>query len=95
MTMSMRRKCLLAVLVTAFVALYPYFGAMDMCDAGACPMAVHSVGFSAVCLIVALAAVPRIRAVSELRLRYQAHESRPLQVFSSPDPPPPRLSPAR
>jgi hypothetical protein len=94
MTMSMRRKYLLAVLVTAFVALYPYFGAMDMCDAGECPMAAHSVGFSAVCLIVMLAAVPRMRAISELRLRYQARESRPLQV-SSPDPPPPRLSPAR
>jgi hypothetical protein len=94
--LTLRRTYLftLAMLVAAFVALYPYLDSMQMCDSGECPLAAHSasVGFSAVgCLIVAvLASAPTMRAVSALRMRGAASEQRPLQVFSSPDPPPPR-----
>jgi hypothetical protein len=85
----------LAMLVAAFVALYPYLDAVQMCDSGECPMAAHSAsgGFSAAgCFIVAvvLASAPAMRALSTLQLRGAASEQRPLQVFSSPDPPPPR-----
>jgi hypothetical protein len=92
----MRRTYLfaLAVLVAAFVALYPYWGAVGMCDLGDCPPMVHSAsgGFSAACclIVAALAAAPTMRAVSKLLVRGAAPELRPVQVFSSPDPPPPR-----
>ena len=97
MVLAVRRTYLfaLATLVAAFVALYPYLDSMQMCDSGECPMAAHSssAGASAAgCLIVAvLASVPTLlRAVSTLRMRDAASDQRPLQVFSSPDPPPPR-----
>jgi hypothetical protein len=97
--LTVRRTYLfaLALLVAAFVALYPYLDSMQMCDSGECPMAAHSsasVGFSAAgCLIVAvLASVPTmVRALFALRMSGAASEQRPLQVFSSPDPPPPRF----
>jgi hypothetical protein len=85
----------LAFLVAAFVALYPYLGSMGMCDSGECPQIVHSAsgGFSIACLIAAvLVAVPVLRAVSALGWRSATSELRPIQVFSSPDPPPPRSS---
>jgi hypothetical protein len=96
LTVSRTYLLALAVLVAAFVALYPYLESMEMCDSGECPMAAHSsasVGFSAAgCLVVAvLASVPTmVRALSALRMSGAASEQRPLQVFSSPDPPPPR-----
>jgi hypothetical protein len=84
----------LAMLVAAFVALYPYLDSVQMCDLGECPMAAHSapVGFSAAgCLIVAaLVSAHTMRTVSRLLMRSAVSELRPLQVFSSPDPPPPR-----
>jgi hypothetical protein len=81
----------LAVLVAAFVAMYPYLGAHDMCDSGNCPVMVSSSASGSVaCLVVVLAAAPVILAVLRTRLRGAASEPRPLQVFSSPDPPPPR-----
>ncbi len=94
--LTVRRTYLLALalLVAAFVALYPYLDSMEMCDSGECPMATHSAaGFSAVgCLIVAVvaSAPTMVRALSALRMSGAASEQRPLQVFSSPDPPPPR-----
>ena len=97
MVLTAKRTYLLALalLVAAFVALYPYLDSMDMCDSGECPMAAHSAsaGISAAgCLIVAvLASVPTlVRALSALRMSGAASEQRPIQVFSSPDPPPPR-----
>jgi hypothetical protein len=83
----------LAVLVATFVAMYPYLGAHDMCDSGKCPMVTQSAsgGASMACLVVALVATTALaRFVPQLRLRGPASASRPLQVFSSPDPPPPR-----
>ena len=96
-TLNTRRTTLmvLALLVTAFVALYPYLGSMGMCDSGECPQIVHSAsqGFSTACLIAAvLVVVPVLRAVSALGWRSATSELRPIQVFSSPDPPPPRSS---
>jgi hypothetical protein len=93
--LTIRRTYLfaLAILVTAFVALYPYLGAKDMCDSGKCPMVTQSTsgGVSTACLIVALVAAPALmRFGSERRLRGATSELRPIQVFSSPDPPPPR-----
>ena len=86
---------LLAFLVAAFVALYPYLGSMGMCDSGECPQIVHSAsqGFSTACLIAAvLVVVPVLRAVTAFGWRSATSELRPVQVFSSPDPPPPRSS---
>ena len=81
----------LAVLITIFVAMYPYLDAHDMCDSGNCPpMVSSSVAGSGACLVVVLAAVPVMLALLRSRLRGAASEPRPLQVFSSPDPPPPR-----
>jgi uncharacterized membrane protein len=93
LVVSLRRTYLfsLVVIVTAFMALYPCLGAMEMCDSGECPMAMHSsVGISTACLVVVLAAAPVVLFALRLHLRRAASELRPLQVFSSPDPPPPR-----
>jgi hypothetical protein len=83
----------LATLVAAFVALYPNLGAMEMCDSGECPQIVQSAsgGFSTACLIAAvLVVVPLLRAAIAFGWRSATSELRPIQVFSSPDPPPPR-----
>ncbi len=95
--LNSRRTALvvLSFLVAAFVALYPYLGSMGMCDSGECPQIVHSAsqGFSSACLIAAvLVVVPVLRAVSASVWRSATSELRPIQVFSSPDPPPPRSS---
>ena len=95
-TLNARRTALilLAFLVAAFVALYPYLGSMGMCDSGECPQIVHSAsgGVSAACLIAAvLVVVPVLRAVTSFGWRNATSELRPIQVFSSPDPPPPRF----
>jgi hypothetical protein len=85
----------LAVLVAAFVALYPYLGSMGMCDSGECPQMVHSAsgGVSTACLIAAaLVVVPVLRTVTAFGWRGATSELRPMQVFSSPDPPPPRIA---
>ena len=93
MALTVQRTCLfaLAMLVAAFVSLHPYWDAEGMCDSGACPQMVHSsAAGSGACLVVVLAAAPVMQAVLRSRLRGTASERRPLQVFSSLDPPPPR-----
>jgi hypothetical protein len=95
--MPLRRTLLiaLAVLVAAFVALYPYLGSMEMCDSGECPYVAHSAsgGFSTACMAVAvLAVVAVLRVAAAFRSSGAAAELRPLQIHSSPDPPPPRPS---
>jgi hypothetical protein len=102
-TLNPRRTTLvvLAFLVTTFVALYPYLGAMEMCDSGECPYAVQSShagsgGFSAVCLVAVVAAATLLRAVAGLCWsRLSAADLRPAQLYLSPDPPPPRISLSR
>jgi hypothetical protein len=92
-TLSRTYLIVVATLVAAFVALYPYLGAMEMCDSGECPQIVQSAsgGFSTACLIAAvLVVVPVLRAATAFGWRGATSELRPIQVFSSPDPPPPR-----
>jgi hypothetical protein len=88
----------LAVLVAAFVALYPYLGNMEMCDLGECPYAAQSSSHTApttptsVCVSVVLSAFPAMLAFALLRRRHlPASDSRPTELYLSPDPPPPRF----
>jgi hypothetical protein len=88
---------ILAVLVAAFVALYPYLGAMEMCDSGECPYAAQSShtttssGLASACLIAVLSAFPAVLAFALFRGRLlPAADKRPTQLYLSPDPPPPR-----
>lgn len=102
--LTIRRTHLLAfgVLVTAFVSLYPYLGAMEMCHFGECPYAAQSstqssaasTGLGGLCLSAVLAASSAgILAFPMLRGRRLFEErSRPAQFFLSPDPPPPQFS---
>jgi hypothetical protein len=98
-TLNLRRAHLivLAVLVIAFVALYPYLGAAEMCNPGACPYATHSshaasAGFSALCLGAVLSAICAVLApIASRGRRSVVADSRPMQLYSSPDPPPPRF----
>jgi hypothetical protein len=87
----------LAFLVTAFVALYPYLGSMEMCDFGECPYAAQSsshtssAGLVSVCVSAVLSAVPAVLAFALFRgRRLPAANSRSTQFYLSPDPPPPR-----
>jgi hypothetical protein len=86
----------LAVLVAAFVALYPYFGAMDMCDSGECPYAMQSShtassGFVSACVSAVLSTLPALLTFALFRgRRLPALDERPTQLYLSPDPPPPR-----
>lgn len=84
----------LAILVAVFVALYPYLGGADMCDHSECPYAAHSAsgGFSTVCLIAVLAVVPAVRTLAKSQPRGATLVTRPVELFLSPDPPPPRIS---
>jgi hypothetical protein len=92
----------LAILVTAFVALYPYLGAMEMCHSGECPYATQpstqsstaSTGLAGLCLSAVLAVSSAgILAFAMLRGRHRLDEiSRPSQFLLSPDPPPPQFS---
>ena len=85
----------LVVLVAAFVALYPYLGAMEMCDSGECPMAVHSasIGFSTTCLVaVVVASSATVLGFAAARGRRVAtSDTRPMEFYLSPDPPPPQF----
>ncbi len=98
-TLNLHRAHLivLAVLVAAFVALYPSLGAAEMCDAGECPYAMHSsntasAGFSALCLVAVLSAIPAVLAHIAFRGRRSIiADPQPTQLYSSPDPPPPRF----
>jgi uncharacterized membrane protein HdeD (DUF308 family) len=83
----------LAFLVAAFVALYPYLDSMGLCDSGEFPQIVHSASgeFSTACLIAAvLVVVPVLRGATAFGSRSATSELRPINVFSCPDPPPPR-----
>ncbi len=89
----------LATLVATFVALYPYLGNVGMCEAGECPYAAQSsshtasAGVASVCVSAVLLAFPAVLAFALLRgRRLPAGTSRPMQLYLSPDPPPPRLS---
>lgn len=104
--LTLRRTYLVAfaVLVTVFVAFYPYLGAMGHCgDHGEeCPYAAQSshttsAGFMATCLSAALAVSSvAVLALSILyRRRVIGNDTRPVGVFLSLDPPPPRLSLSR
>lgn len=87
----------LAVLVAAFVALYPYLGTMEMCVFGECPYAMQSSSHTssagvATCLTTVLAtATVAGFAFAMLRGRRVLAEDRyPTQLYFTPDPPPPR-----
>ena len=87
----------LAALVAVFVALYPYLGNMGMCDSGECHYAAQSsshtssAGLASVCVSVVLSAVPAVLAFALLRgRRVVAANWRPVQLYLSLDPPPPR-----
>ncbi len=89
----------LAVIVTTFVALYPYLTGMDSCGTGECPYAMQSshgasVGVAAACVTAVLAASFTAAFVSfAFRGRsIMSVEDQPSQLYLSPDPPPPRRS---
>ena len=73
----------LAILVAAFVALYPYLD----CDAGQCPEASHlshksSAGPLATCLVAVLASTTATRASAPLfRGRRAEHRRRPAEAY--------------
>gem|GEM_PF-1598044 len=93
---------LLAILVSAFVSLYPYLGAMEMCHSGECPYAAQSstqssgsfTGLAGLCLSVVLAASSAgLLGLATIRGRRLFDErSHPARFYFSPDPPPPRFS---
>ncbi len=98
-TLNLRHTYLLAlaVLVAVFVVSYPYLGAMGMCDSGECPYAAQSsshtssAGLVSVCISAVLSAFPAVLAFALLRgRRLPASASRPMQLYLSPDSPPPR-----
>ncbi len=103
-SVTVRRTYLLslAVLVTLFVALYPYLGAMEMCHPGECPYATQtstqssgsSNGLVGLCLSAVLAAsFAGFFGLKTIRGRRRFDEcSRPARFYLSPDPPPPRFS---
>jgi hypothetical protein len=99
---SLRRTfpLVLAIFVVALVALYPYFGAMDMCEMGECPYAMtpsssgNSAGPVSACIVAALAAsFAGMLAPALLRgRRVFANSSWATQFHLAPDSPPPRFS---
>ncbi len=92
----------LAVLVAAFVSLYPYLGGMRMCHPDECPYAAQtsthssgaSTGLAGLCLSVVLAASSvGLLGLATIRARRLSGEhSRPARFYLSPDPPPPQFS---
>jgi hypothetical protein len=93
----------LVVLVTAFVALHPYLDKAGLCGFGGCPEASQQsshaahTSFSTTCLVAVLAASgARALAFTPFFGRCRATDyPRPTEVYLSPDPPPPRVSPSR
>ena len=86
----------LALLVAAFVALYPQLGAAGMCDSGECPQIASpaSGGSSGICCpALAVAAVAPVvgAAATGLRVRRASTVRPPYQIYFSPESPPPRL----
>jgi len=104
LAVTVRRTYLLslAVLVTLFVALYPYLGATEMCHPGECPYATQtstqssgsSNGLAGLCLSAVLAAsFAGFFGLTTVCGRRRFEEcSRPARFYLSPDPPPPRFS---
>ena len=97
MVLSRTHLTVLAVLVTMFVALYPYLGTMEMCNVGECPYAAQSsshtssAGLASVCVSAVLSAFPAMLAFALFRgRRLPAADSRPMEFYLSSDPPPPR-----
>lgn len=95
----MRRTTLLvlAILVAAFVTLYPQLDSAGMCDSGECPQIANSVssGFSGACCpaLASLAAAPVVGAAAAgFRLRGTILVQSLSQLYFSPESPPPRLS---
>lgn len=97
---SLRQKVLvgLAVLVMAFVALYPYLESMDMCGSMACPYAMQSShsdsgGTMAACAGYGIAAswAALLTLTALRRFRLVRADSRPDQLYLSPESPPPRF----
>ena len=81
----------LAVLVAAFVALYPYLGSMGMCDFGECPYAAQSfshtssASLASVCVSAVLSAFPAVLAFALFRgCRLLAADSRPTHLYLPP-----------
>lgn len=85
-----------AVLVAAFVALYPYLDTGGLCDLGGCPDALqtsHTVSHAPMMYAVAvLAAVPALSAFATFGRRHSTQEAQPTEWYISPDPRPPQLS---
>ena len=98
MTLRNRYLLALAVLVATFVALYPSLGNMGMCDSAECPYAAQSSSHTSssaspvsVCVSAVLAAFPAVFAFALIRgRRLAAADLRPVQLYLSLDPPPPR-----
>ncbi len=99
--LNLRRTYLLviAALVAAFVALYPYLDGMGVCVSGGCPEVSQSShtatgGLATACMLVAavLAGTPAVFAFAALRGRPAAASVRPAQLYLSPEPPPPKAS---
>lgn len=104
---TVRRTYLIlqAILVTAFVSLYPYLATMEMCHSSECPYAAQSstqspmgsAGIGGLCLGAVLAVsstgVLAFRALHGRRVI--SNDARPGDIFLSFDPPPPQLSPSR
>jgi hypothetical protein len=98
--LKMRRTYVaaLAVLVAAFVALYPYLGEMGFCGSGGCPEVSHSshappAGYWAACLVAVLVASPAAPlAAASFSRRRAADHPRPTEPCLSPETPPPRAS---
>ncbi len=103
-TLMMRRThpILLAILVTAFVSLYPYLGTMEMCHSDECPYAVQSstqspissAGITGLCLgaVLAVSSAGVLAFGSRYGRRIISDDARPGDIFLSLDPPPPQLS---
>lgn len=90
-----------ALLVVAFVALYPYLAGMDACEVGECPYAALSshegaAGSVAVaCVVAVLTSFAAVVAfAAERGHRFVTANMRIAQLYIPPDPPPPRFSPA-
>lgn len=84
-----------------FVSLYPYLAGMDMCEVGECPYAVLSShegtasSVAAACVVAVLMSVTAVISFAAFRKRrFATADKRITQLYLSPDPPPPRFSPA-
>ena len=87
----------LAVLVAAFVALYPYLTGMSSCGPGECPYAVQpSQGAAGIvaCVVAVLAVSSAVGFASAIFRGYRlpATDRCPTQLYLSPDSPPPQFS---